>query len=304
MAEEVERQAGRAGPRVPTRFGIRGTGLLGEMSAEFFGTMVLILFGDGSVAMAVVALNQSGRAQTPHTIFLASGDWLLIVWGWAFAVMFGVYVCAGISGGHINPAVTLAFAVRGALAWRKVVPYWVAQWLGAFVGAAIVYAVYGWAIHSYLDVNHLTQSKDIATFSIFATFPAPFFHTYWGPLIDQVVGTALLLIGVAAIIDRRNVWVKGNLGPFLIGLLVAAIGASFGANAGYAINPARDFGPRVWAWIAGWGQTAFPGNYPNLGWYFWIPIVGPFVGGVIGILLYDFFITTVLKSRGVPEATE
>ncbi|HLH71022.1 MAG TPA: MIP/aquaporin family protein [Candidatus Dormibacteraeota bacterium] len=278
--------------------------LAGELMSEFLGTFVLIAFGDGVVAMAVAALNQSGRAATPHTIFLASGDWLLIVFGWAFAVMLGVYVAGGISGAHINPAVTLAFAVRGTFPWNKVIPYWVAQWLGAFLAAGLVYAVYGWAIHSYLVVNHLVQSKDIATYSIFATFPAPYFTTWWGPLIDQVVGTAFLLMLVAALIDRRNLAPRSNLLPMLIGFVVAAIGASYGANAGYAINPARDFGPRVWAWVAGWGQLALPGNYPNLSWYFWIPIVGPFIGGVLGVLVYDFFIKSVLVARGVPEAAD
>jgi glycerol uptake facilitator protein len=301
-------QAGEAVPRVagkpPTRFDTLRSTLLGELMAEFFGTFVLIAFGDGVVAMAVAALNQSGRAETPHTIFNASGDWLLITWGWAMAVVFGVYVAGGISGAHINPAVTLAFAVRGAFPWRKVVPYWAAQWLGAFIGAALVYGVYGWAIHSYLQVNHLTQSKDIATYSIFATFPAPYYHEWWGPFIDQVVGTAFLLAFVAAVIDRRNLFVKANLGPFMIGMAVAAIGMSFGANAGYAINPARDFGPRIWAWVAGWGSTAFPGDYPNLSWYFWIPIVGPLLGGVLGILAYDFFIKNVLVARGVAEKAD
>ncbi len=290
--------------RPPRRMDTLRSRLAGEMMSEFLGTFVLIAFGDGVVAMAVAALNQSGRAATPHTIFLAAGDWLLIVWGWAFAVMLGVYVAGGISGAHINPAVTLAFAVRGAFPWSKVVPYWVAQWLGAFLAAGLVYAVYGWAIHSYLAVNHLVQSRDIATYSIFATFPAPYFTNWWGPLIDQVVGTAFLLMLVAALIDRRNLAPRSNLLPMLIGFVVAAIGASFGANAGYAINPARDFGPRVWAWVAGWGQLALPGNYPNLGWYFWIPIVGPFIGGILGVLVYDFFIKNVLVARGVPEAAD
>lgn len=293
--------AARLRGRPVRRFDEMRSTLLGELMAEFFGTFVLIAFGDGVVAMAVAALNQTGRAATGHTIFLASGDWLLITWGWALAVVFGVYVAGGVSGAHINPAVTFAFAARGDFPWRKVGPYWVAQWLGAFVGAALVYAVYGWAIHSYLSVNHLVQSKDIATYSIFATFPGPYFHNWWGPLIDQVVGTAFLLVFVAALIDRRNILPKGNLAPFMIGMAVAAIGMSYGANAGYAINPARDFGPRILAWVAGWGSTAFPGDYGWVNGYFWIPIVGPLLGGVLGVLSYDFFIKRVLIARGVPE---
>jgi len=280
-------------------------GLLGDLMAEFLGTMTLIAFGDGVVAMAVAALNQSGRAQSPSTIFLASGDWLLITWGWAMAVTFGVYVAGGITGAHINPAVTLAFAIRGQHPWGKVLPYWGAQIVGAFVGAAVVFLVYHDAIGSYESVNHVTRGdlNSVVTFSIFATFPAPYFHGGWvGPLIDQIVGTAFLLMFVAALVDRRNLAPKANLTPWLVGLAVAAIGMSYGANAGYAINPARDFGPRLFAAVAGWGQAALPGNGNGFSNYFWIPIVGPLVGGVLGILVYDLFIKGVLVARGVPEA--
>ncbi|MBO0684097.1 MAG: MIP family channel protein [Candidatus Dormibacteraeota bacterium] len=274
------------------------------MMAEFFGTLVLIAFGDGVVAMAVAALNQSGRGTS---IFVAAGDWLLITWGWALAVVFGVYVAGGITGAHINPAVTLGFASRGEFPWRKVIPYWFAQVAGAFTGAAVVYLVYYAAIGSYQKAHHITAGalNSVPTFSIFATFPAPYFAGGWiGPLVDQIVGTAFLLIFVAALIDRRNLAPKSNLTPFLVGLAVAAIGMSFGANAGYAINPARDFGPRLLAWVFGWGQVALPGNGPWFSNYFWIPIVGPLVGGVVGMWLYTAFIKNVLVGRGVPEAAD
>ena len=283
----------------------RISGLWGECLAEFFGTFVLIMFGDGVVAMAVAALNQSGRAANKSTIFLASGDWLLITWGWAMAVTFGVYIAGGVTGAHINPAVTLAFAIRREFAWAKVVPYWIAQVLGAFVGAALVYLVYQAAIGSYENTNHVVRGSlnSVVTFSIFATFPAPYFNGEWiWPLIDQIVGTAFLLMFVCALIDRRNLAPKANLTPWLIGLAVAAIGMSFGANAGYAINPARDFGPRLFAWTAGWGETALPGNGVGFSNYFWIPIVGPLVGGTVGVLIYDFFIKRILIARGVVEA--
>jgi glycerol uptake facilitator protein len=251
--------------------------------------------------MAVAALNQSGRGKD---IFVASGDWLLITWGWAIAVTFGVYVAGGITGAHLNPAVTLAFAVRGDFPWRKVPMYWVAQIVGAFVGAALVFLVYHDAISSYEAANKITRgaASSVTTFSIFATFPAPYFHGGWiGPLIDQIVGTAFLLMFVAALTDRRNLAPLGNLTPWLVGLAVAAIGMSYGANAGYAINPARDFGPRLFAAIAGWGDVALPGNGSGFSFYFWIPIIGPLVGGVLGILVYDFFIKNVLIARGVSE---
>ncbi len=199
----------------PSTLRARG-GLLGECLAEFLGTFVLICFGCGSVAMAVAALPGSGRAATPTTIFLAAGDWLLITWGWAMAVVFGVYVAGGVSGAHLNPAITLAMAVRRGFPWLKVVPYWCAQVVGAFTGAALVYLVYHQAIHAYdaaapgPKVNGHTN----ATFSIFATFPAAYFHGgFWGPLIDQIVGTAFLVMLVVAVLDLRNQAVRANLAP-------------------------------------------------------------------------------------------
>jgi glycerol uptake facilitator protein len=276
----------------------------GELLAEFLGTFVLIAFGDGVVAMAVAALNQSGRGAQ---IFAASGDWLLIAWGWALAVTFGVYVAGGVSGAHINPAVTLALAVKRDFPWVKVIPYIVAQVVGAFVGAALVYLVYHNAISSFEAAKHITRgtlggaADSTPTFSIFATFPAPYFGSGMiGPLIDQIVGTAFLLMFVFALTDERNQPPKSNLAPFLIGLAVAAIGMSFGANAGYAINPARDFGPRVLAWLAGWGKVALPGAHG----YFWVPIVGPFIGGVVGAVVYDLFVGDILRRRGAPPATD
>lgn len=269
---------------------------LGELVSEFAGTFVLIAFGDGVVAMAVAALNQSGRG---GKIFDASGDWLIIGWGWGLAVTFGVYVAGGISGAHINPAVTIAFAVRREFPWKKVPGYIAAQTVGAFVGAALVFLVYRDAIGSYESANglHRGSQDSVATYSIFATFPAKYFGNWVGPFVDQVVGTALLLILICALIDAWNQAPKANLAPFMIGLAVVAIGLSFGANAGYAINPARDFGPRLFALFTGWGSLALPGNYGGVHWYFWVPIVGPIVGGVIGVVFYDWFIRATLKAR-------
>jgi glycerol uptake facilitator protein len=268
------------------------TGVLGDLGAEFLGTFVLIAFGDGVVAMAVAALNQSGRGTK---VFDASGDWLLITFGWAMAVVFGVYVAGGITGAHINPAVTLAFAVRGDFPWRKLPGYWLAQLLGAFLGAALVLLVYHDAISSYEAANKLPHA---ATFGIFATGPAPYFHgNLIGPLITEIVGTAFLLMFVCALVDRRNLAPKANLTPLLVGFAVLAIGNSYGGNSGYAINPARDFGPRLLAFFAGYGDAALPG--PS--WYFIVPIIAPLIGGVIGVYVYDFFIKNVLVARGVVE---
>jgi glycerol uptake facilitator protein len=270
----------------------------GEYLAEFLGTFVLIMFGDGVVAMAVAALNGSGRAATKTTIFLASGDWLLIVFGWAFAVMMGVYVAGGVTGAHINPAITLANALRRQFPWAKVPGYVLAQVAGAFVAAFFVWLVYKNAIDAYLGATHAVKKTSVATYSIFATFPAPYYHSIGGPILDEIVGTFLLVLVVFAVSDEFNLAPQGNLGPIVVGLSVGAIGASFGANTGYAINPARDFGPRLFAWIAGWGKLALPGNYGNISGYFWIPIVAPLIGGAIACYVYDFGIRDILVARG------
>jgi glycerol uptake facilitator protein len=283
----------------------RITGLYGELLSEFLGTFVILAFGDGVVAMAVAALPGSGRTAGPTVIFQAAGDWLLITWGWAMAVAMAVWIAGGVSGAHLNPAVTLAFAVRRKFSWSKVLPYWGAQVLGAFVGAALVYLVYHSAIDAFDLANKTPKSggQALATFSIFATFPAAYFHgaIAW-PLVDQIVGTMFLLIFVVALTDGRNSAIQSNLAPLGVGLAVAAIGMSYGANAGYAINPARDFGPRLFAFFAGWGKLALPGSYNNgMGFafsgYFWIPIIGPLIGGILGIVVYDLFIGDVLHAR-------
>jgi glycerol uptake facilitator protein len=179
-----------------------------------------------------------------------------------------------------------------------------AQVVGGFAGAALVFLVYHNAINAFNLAARTPKSGGgaLATFSIFATFPSGYFNGgIPGPLIDQIVGTAFLLIFVVAVIDIRNTAVGSNLAPLVSGLGVAAIGMSYGANAGYAINPARDFGPRLFAYFAGWGKVALPGTYNAAGLtfsnYFWIPIVGPLIGGVIGVVVYDLFIGDVLHAR-------
>ncbi len=169
-------------------------GIVGELWAEFFGCFILICFGDGVVAM-LFALIGSGRSiNTPAatkagsgiasaaTPLLGSGDWLLITFGWCFAVVFAIYVVGGVTGAHINPAVTLGAAIRRQLPWNKVGPYWIVQVLGCFVGAALVYLVYVNAIDQYNMSNHIVRGAYMSkgTYSMFATFPAPYFRRYWG----------------------------------------------------------------------------------------------------------------------------
>lgn len=280
-----------------SRAGWRG-GVLGECLAEFLGTLVLIAFGTGVVATAVAALNQSGRGSAA---FVAGGDWLLITCGWAAAVTLGVYVAGGVSGAHLNPAVTVALAWRRGFPWSRVLPYTIAQVAGAFAGAAIVYLDYHDAIASFERANHIVRgaASSAATVGIFVTGAAPYYTSLTGPLIDQVIGTALLVLLIFALTDARNQPPKSNLAPLIVGLVVAAIGMSFGADAGYAINPARDFGPRLLAWAAGWGIAAFPANG-----FWWVPIVGPLLGGALGGIAYDLCIGRVLAARGVPPTPD
>ncbi|MFI8306315.1 MIP/aquaporin family protein [Streptomyces sp. NPDC085927] len=279
--------------RIIHRRGYR-KGLAGEMLAEFLGTFVLLLLGIGSVAVAVVGLPGSGR----QTADFGPANWLIISWGWGLAVVFGVYVAGGISGAHLNPAVTLSFAARRDFPWRKVLPYWLAQVVGAFVAAALVYACYRWAIDAANTKAGIPRDESLATYSIFATFPAEYFgNSWWGPLLDQIVGTAILLLLICALIDTRNTAPMSNMGPFLIGLVVVAIGLTFGTNAGYAINPARDFGPRLFTFFEGWGSIALPGSFQWFSGYWWIPIVGPLIGGVVGTGVYDLLISPVIKAR-------
>ncbi|MGB9184124.1 MAG: MIP/aquaporin family protein [Solirubrobacteraceae bacterium] len=279
---------------------------LGELLAEFLGTLIVIAFGDGVVAMVVAALNQSSRGKVA---FVAQADWLLIAWGWGFAVAFAVWVAGGVSGAHLNPAVTLAQAMRRGFSWRKVPSFWAAQIFGAFAGAALVFFNYHPAINSVEHAQHVVRGTvaSIPTFSIFATFPAKYFHSWIGPFADQVIGTGFLVAFIFAVTDEFNAPVKNNLAPLIVGFIVVAVGLSYGANAGYAINPARDFGPRLWAWVAGWKSIAMPGDYGNVNTYFWIPILGPLVGAAVGALIYDLGIRNVLIARGAtpdPEMVE
>src|SRR5262245_57227651 len=253
-------------------------GLVRELLAEFLGTFLLIVFGAAVVAQFVLSRHDAG-------------SWLAINLAWGLAVMFGVYASAGVSGAHLNPAVTIALAVHRGFPWRKVIPYSVVQVVGAFVASAVVYVTYREALHAF-DGGVRQVVGPAATAGIWATYPRPYLSTVGG-LIDQIVGTALLVAGIFAVTDRRNAAPAATAVPPLVGALVVLIGATFGYNAGYAINPARDFGPRLFTALAGWGGEVFrAGN----GWW-WVPIVAPCVGGVIGGWVYDLFVGYRLNER-------
>jgi MIP family channel proteins len=242
-----------------------------EALAEFLGTFVLILFGVGVVAQ--VSLGGG-----------ATGQYLSINLAWGLAVTMGVYVSAGVSGAHLNPAVTVALAAWRGFPWSKVGPYIAGQMAGAFVASAVVYLTYYDALNHF-DGGVRQVTGALGTAGIWATYPQPWLSTLGG-LIDQIVGTAVLIMVIFALGDSKNVAPQSNLGPVVVGFLVMVIGMAYGLNAGYAINPARDFGPRLFTALAGWGGEVF--NAGN-GWW-WVPIAGPLIGGPIGGLVYDLCI--------------
>ena len=254
--------------------------MLPEVVAEFFGTLVLVLFGNGVVAM-VLLFGTGAPGEVVH------GGFTNINFGWGLGVTMGCYIAGRISGAHINPAVTIALAIYRDFPWRKVGPYILAQVLGAFLAAALVY----W---NYAPAFHAVDPQLDHTAGVFTTFPA-FPNSPSAGLLDQTIGTALLVLLVLAIIDERNQPPGSNLTPVLIGAVVVAIGMSFGGMHGYAINPARDFGPRLFTAVAGFKNNGLTDG--NL--VFWIPIVGPILGGILGAAAYDYgirrFLPVVVK---------
>ena len=239
---------------------------MGEFIGEVFGTFILILLGDGVVA------NFATAPRLPPSGY----DWNTITLGWAFAVVIAVYVTAGVSGAHINPAVTIALAVKRGFSWGKVVPYILAQLIGAFLGALGVYLCYQGALVA-AGMPNVWCTGPGANISLFTAF------------ICEIFGTAVLLWGVLASGDAKNVPIGANLGPMLVGLVVLGVGLCLGGPSGYAINPARDLGPRIFGTLVG-----TTGLWSGLYWLV-APIIGPIVGGVIGVFTYDLFVTPYLS---------
>jgi glycerol uptake facilitator protein len=260
---------------------VKAKTLLGECSAELAGTFILILFGCGVVAQVVAG----GEGL---------GDHDSIAWAWGIGVTLGIYVAGRMTGAHLNPAVTIALAAFRGFSWKKVVPYSVAQFLGAFLAALVVRWNYTEAL------NKFDPGLTIKSQGVFSTLPGngsmDLGVGMWAGLRDQIIGTAILMLVILAIIDVRNTAPAANLGPFIVGLLVVGIGMAWGTNAGYAINPARDFGPRVASFLTGYGG-AFEDQFGDP--YFWVPIVGPIIGALVGAFLYD-----VLVGRNLPIAEE
>ncbi|GAA5512792.1 glycerol uptake facilitator protein [Deinococcus carri] len=252
-----------------------------EFMAELLGTMVLILFGVGVVAMVVIFASTN----PPIAGQVVNGGYTNITLGWGFAVLMGIFIAGTISGAHLNPAVTIALAATGRFPWAKVLPYIVAQFIGAFLGAAIVFAVY--------HAKWLGFDPELSrTAGVFSTFPAV--PGFWPGFIDQVVGTALLMGLILAIGDKLNNAAGAAWGGLAVAFVVMAIGMSFGGMHGYAINPARDLGPRLFSVVAG-----FKNNGLTDGSGIWIvPVVGPIVGAIVGAFIYDLFIGRPLARAG------
>ena len=247
-----------------------------ELIAEFLGTLVLIAFGNGVVAMVLLfGHNVPGE--------VVNGGFTNITLAWGLAVTMGIFVAGKVSGAHLNPAVTLALALFRGFPWKKVVPYALAQTVGAFCAAALVY----WNYHpAFLKADPGLDH----TAGIFTTFPA-FPDVLSAGLLDQTIGTALLLLLIFAIGDEWNQPLAPGLAPILVGLVVVVIGMAFGGMHGYAINPARDFGPRLFTVLAGFKNNGLTDGLP----VWWVPIVGPLAGGVLGAAIWDFGIRRYLK---------
>lgn len=232
-------------------------------SAEFLGTVILILLGSGVVAN--VSLKKS-KAE--------GGGWIVVTAAWGFAVAIAAYTTGWISGAHLNPALTIAFAVIGNLKWSLVPGYIIAQLLGAIVGASITYV-------TFKDHFRITEDAD-AKLGVFCTAPA--IRNTVSNLITEAVGTAMLVLGILGINNGSNN--VGALSALLAGILVWVIGLSLGGPTGYAINPARDLGPRIAHAI-----LPIPGKRDSDWSYAFIPVIGPIIGGTIGALIYQFFTT-------------
>jgi glycerol uptake facilitator protein len=239
-----------------------------KLIAEFVGTLILVLLGDGVVAGVLLR-----NSKAEHS------GWIVITFGWGMAVAIAVYAVGAVSGAHINPAVTIGLASIGAFPWAQVPGYIIAQFLGAFVGAVLVWLAY---------LSHWKETDDpVLKLGVFSTIPQ--IRSTIPNFITEVIGTAMLLFGVVAIVGNTQKFADANLGtvfsigiiPLIIGFLVFAIGLSLGGPTGYAINPARDLAPRIAHAIlpiAGKGDSQWS--------YSWIPVVAPIVGGVIGAWLY------------------
>jgi glycerol uptake facilitator protein len=228
--------------------------------AEFFGTMLLIVLGNGVVAGAVLKGTKSENA-----------GWLVICLAWGLAVTLAIYAVGSFSGAHLNPAVTIALAWSGSFDWSLVPGYCLAQLAGAFVGAILVW------LH-FLPHWEKTASADLKL-AVFCTAPAV--RSTFSNLISEIIATMVLVLALMFI--GVNKFAEG-LNPLVVGMLIVSIGLSLGGTTGFAINPARDLGPRIAHFI-----LPIPGKGRSDWGYAWIPVIGPIVGGLLGVFVYNIF---------------
>lgn len=260
--------------------------LMGQCIAEFIGTGMLIFFGVGCVAALVVAGVDLGQWE------------ISIIWG--LGVSMAIYVTGGVSGAHLNPAVTLALANFKGFDKKKVVPYILSQIAGAFSSAGLVYFLYRNLFINYEASNGIVRGsvESLATAGIFSTYPNPLLNNFQAFAVEVVI-TAVLMLTILAVGDDRNGTPKGHMSAILVGIVIAVIGGSLGPLTGFAMNPARDFGPKLFAFIAGWGQVAFTGGLANP--YFWVPILGPICGAQLGTIIYDKMVSANLPQEEKSE---
>ncbi|XP_054754341.2 aquaporin-9-like [Lytechinus pictus] len=251
--------------------------------SELVGTFTLVFITDGAIARTVLSGGKAGGALSANI-------------GSALAVTVSIYITGGVSGGHINPAVTLSMCSLGRLRWLALPVYWIAQFIGAFLGAALVYGIYVDGIN-HIEGGHANRS--LATAGIFATYPEPFVTIQAG-VADQLVGTALLVGGIFAIFDKQNIKPAFGLEPIAVGLLLLVVNISYGYNAGAAVNPARDFSPRLFTAVVGYGDDIWLTASGDEFW--WIPLFIPFIGGPIGAWLY--YITIEVHHRPAEKENE
>jgi glycerol uptake facilitator protein len=235
---------------------------LSIFGAEVIGTALLILLGDGVVAAVLLAQSKAENS-----------GWIVITFGWGMAVAMAVFAVGQFSGAHLNPAVTIGFAAMGNTDWGDVPKYLAGEFVGAFIGAVLVYLSYS---------NHWRPTEDPGLkLAVFCTAPA--IRNTVANVITEIVGTFVLVFGVLAIVADEAT-VGSGLVPLLVGLLVLAIGLSLGGPTGYAINPARDLAPRI-----AHALLPIPGKGGSDWGYAWIPVVAPIIGGVLGGLAFDWF---------------
>jgi glycerol uptake facilitator protein len=242
------------------------------ITGEIIGTMILILLGDGVVANVVLDKNKGQGGG-------GGGAWIVITAGWGFAVAIAVYCSGWVSGAHLNPAVSIGLASIGLFPVAQVVPYIIGQFIGAFIGAVLVWLAY--------NKHFAATSNADLKLAVFCTAPA-IRSTGWN-LVTEIIGTAMLLFGILGIGSPGNNIANAIGGPFAVGFLVWAIGLSLGGPTGYAINPARDLGPRIAHFV-----LPIPGKRDSDWGYSWIPVVGPIIGGILGAVLWQFIYLPVV----------